>query len=86
MDGRAGLQPLARRFPSTLWFTGRNRAGRLEITGPGSSAALVLDSTPEPRPEMACTDQERVEEVAGLTESSWPWAGRACKHALRVSR
>jgi hypothetical protein len=67
------------------WFTGRNQPGRLEITGPGLSAPLVLTSTPELRPEMAYTDQERAEDIAGLTKGSWLWAGQAYKHAVRVT-
>jgi hypothetical protein len=67
------------------WFTGRNQPGRLEITGPGLSAPLVLSSTPELRPEMAYTDQERAEDIAGLVKGSWLWAGPAYKHAVRVA-
>jgi len=67
------------------WFTGRNEAGRLEVSGPGLGTPQVWVSTPELRPEMAYTDQERAEEIAGLARGSWLWAGQAYKHAVRLT-
>lgn len=67
------------------WFTGRNQPGRLEITGPGLNVPLVLSSTPELRPEVVYTEQERAEEIAGLAKGSWLIDGQAFKHSVQVT-
>jgi len=67
------------------WFTGRDQAGRVQVTGPGLAAPLVLTSRPEQRPEMAYTDQEKAEEIAGVEKGSWLWAGQAYKHSVSIA-
>jgi hypothetical protein len=67
------------------WFTGRDEAGQLEVSGPGLGTAQLLSSDPELRPEMAYTEQEQAEEIDGLSQGSWLWEGQAYRHAVTVS-
>jgi hypothetical protein len=79
------LQQPSSRSMLITWFTGRNEAGRLELSGPGLETPQVRISRPEPRREMTYTDLERAEEIAGLPQGSWLWAGPAYKHAVQVT-
>jgi hypothetical protein len=66
------------------WFSTKNAAGDVSITGPGLTTPLLLKSTPVLRPEMSYTTQERDEDIPGLVKGSWLISGDAYKHSVAV--
>ena len=68
------------------WFSQDESAGSIEIAGPGLDSPLMLNSTPDFRPEMAYTDAEKNQTIEGLEQGSWLVGdGTAYKHSVPVS-
>jgi len=68
------------------WFSTDDLAGSIEITGPGLGSPVVLNSTPDFRPEMAYTDAELNQTITGLTQGEWLVGdGTAYKHSVPVT-
>lgn len=68
------------------WFSLDDQAGSIEITGPGLGAPLLLNSTPDFRPEMEYTAAELNQNITGLTQGEWLIGnGTAHKHSVPVS-
>lgn len=66
------------------WFTGRDQPAEVRVSGPGLATPLVLRSLPDRRAEMAYTDAERAETIAGLAPGSWLVPGEAFRHRVQV--
>lgn len=68
---------------TVTWFSTEDEAGELVLTGPGQDGTRWVGE-PEVKPELAYTDLERNQQIAGLTPGSWLHGEGNVKHRVEL--
>ncbi|WP_390622490.1 metallophosphoesterase [Vasconcelosia minhoensis] len=66
------------------WFTSDDDSATLELTGPGLTSPLRIESIPSYEPLLDYTAAEKAQEIEGLEPGSWLKSDRSYKHTADV--